>query len=73
MSSGQPSVEQGHSAEENQVSSTSGSWRQPSPGGCSPGPVQTTSPRGPYQTGIRWPHHNWRLMHQSCMLSTQSK
>ena len=74
MSSGQPSVENGHSPEENQVSSTSASCVQPSPaGGCSSGPTQTTSPAGPYQTGMRWPHHSWREMHQSCMSSTQAK
>src|SRR4051795_11818690 len=67
-------VENGHSADENQVSSTSSSWRQPSPcGGCSSGPTQTTSPSGPYQTGIRCPHHSCREMHQSCMLSTHAK
>ncbi len=72
--SGQPSVENGHSPEENQVSSTSVSWCQPSPvGGSSSGPTQTVSPFGPYQTGMRWPHHSWRQMHQSCRLSTQSK
>ena len=71
--SGQPMVENGHMPEENQVSSTSGSWVQPSPGGSSSGPTQRISPSGPYQTGIRWPHHSCREMHQSCMLSTQSK
>ena len=40
---GQPMVENGQSPEENQVSSTSGSWVQPSPGGSSPGPTQRTS------------------------------
>src|SRR5438045_3029916 len=63
-------VENGHSADENQVSSTSGSCSHPA-GGVSPGPTQTVSPSGPCQIGIRWPHHNWREMHQSCMLSTQ--
>jgi len=74
VSSGQPRVENGHSAEENQVSSTSPSWVQPGdPGGSSSGPTQTVSPLDEYQTGIRCPHHSWRLMHQSCMSSTQSK
>ena len=73
VSSGQPMVEKGHMPEENQVSSTSGSWVQPAPGGSSPGPTQRTSPSGEYQTGIRCPHHSCREMHQSCMLSTQSK
>ena len=71
MSSGQPSVENGHSPEENQVSRTSSSCVQPA-GGSSSGPRQTTSPAGPYQTGMRWPHHSWREMHQSYMLSTQA-
>jgi hypothetical protein len=35
--------------------------------------MHRTSPSGPYQTGMRWPHHSWRLMHQSCMSSTQPK
>jgi hypothetical protein len=74
VSSGQPSVENGHSPEENQVSSTSSSWLQPSPeGGSSSGPTQTVWPSGPYQTGMRCPHQSWRLMHQSCMWSTQEK
>lgn len=56
------------------MSRTSVSWRQPSPAGASSsGPTQTTSPFGPYQTGIRCPHHNCREMHQSWRLSTQSK
>ena len=56
------------------MSSTSSSCRQPSPvGASSSGPTQTVSPSGPYQTGIRCPHHSWREMHQSCMLSTQAK
>ena len=55
------------------MSRTSGSWVQPSPGGSSSGPTQRSSPSGPYQTGIRCPHHSWREMVQSCMLSTQSK
>src|ERR1700712_4235125 len=66
-------VENGHIPELNQVSSTSGSCVQPSPGGCSSGPTQRISPAGPYQTGMRCPHHSCREMHQSCMLSTQSK
>ena len=72
MSSGQPIVENGHSAEENQVSSTSSSCVQPL-GGVSSGPKQTSSPSGEYQTGMRWPHHSWRLMHQSRRPSTQAK
>src|SRR5699024_967406 len=69
--SGQPIVENGHSPEENQVSSTSVSWVYPA-GASSSGPTHTTSPSGPYQMGIRWPHHSCREMHQSCMSSTQS-
>src|SRR6202012_2738165 len=72
VSSGQPSVENGHSAEENQVSRTSGSCVQPA-GAVSSGPTQRASPSGPYQTGIRCPHQSWREMHQSCMSSTQPK
>ncbi|SLI05423.1 Uncharacterised protein [Mycobacteroides abscessus subsp. abscessus] len=71
MASGQPIVENGHRPEENQVSRTSGSCTQPS-GAVSPGPRHTTSPSGPYQIGMRWPHHSWREMVQSCMLSTHS-
>ena len=44
------------------------------PAAVSSGPTQRTSPcSGPYQTGIRCPHHSWREMHQSCMSSTQPK
>src|SRR5690606_37141097 len=64
-------VENGHSAEENHVSSTSDSCVYPL-GACSSGPTQTTSPSGPYQIGIVCPHHSWREMHQSGMSSTQS-
>ena len=64
-------VENGHSAEENQVSSTSGSCSQPG-GGVSSGPRHTICPSGPCHIGMRWPHHNCREMHQSCMSSTQS-
>ena len=71
MRSGQPIVENGHSADENHVSSTSGSCSQPS-GGVSSGPTQTFSPFGPCQIGMRWPHHSCREMHQSCMSSTQA-
>ena len=30
-----------------------------------------SSPPLPYQAGIWWPHHSWRLMHQSWMFSIQ--
>ncbi|CPA44052.1 Uncharacterised protein [Mycobacterium tuberculosis] len=63
-------MENGHSADENQVSSTSGSCSQPC-GGVSSGPTHTCSPSGPYQIGIRCPHQSCREMHQSCMSSTQ--
>ena len=69
MSSGQPSVANGHSALENHVSSTSGSRSQPSPDGGS-SPTWVSSPR--YQTGIWWPHHSWREMHHGRMFSSQS-
>ena len=73
--SGQPSVENGHSPEENQVSSTSVVLAPARAGGGSlvAGRRTTVSPSGPYQTGMRWPHQSWREMHQSRMLSIQSK
>ncbi len=55
------------------MSSTSSSCVQPGPGRASSGPTQRACPSAEYQTGIRCPHHSWRLMHQSCMSSTQSK
>ena len=79
--SGQPSVENGHSAEENQVSSTSSSWRSAAarrrlvarrapPPRCG---RRRPCPAGSYQAGMRWPHHSWRLTHQSLMLRIHSK
>src|SRR5580700_8619928 len=71
-------VENGHSAELNHVSSTSGScvnldeghfvhllgtWRATI--------ISLQSPQ--YQAGIRWPHQSWREMHQSRMLRIHSK
>ena len=60
----------GHRAEENQVSRVSGSWVSLVPPHL--GQVQgallatTVSPQSSqYQAGIWWPHHSWRLMHQS--------
>ena len=70
MSSGQPSVANGHSAELNHVSSTSGSRSQPSPSG---GSVSTWTSVPRYQTGIWWPHQSWREMHQGRMFSSQSR
>ncbi len=58
----------GHSHDENQVSSTSSSCRQPSPAGRST-ETAISSPR--YQTGMRCPHHSCREMHQSRMFSSQ--
>ncbi len=61
----------------NQVSSTSGSCSSSPPhDGHSVGSSRDTtisphSPERQYQTGIRWPHHSWRLMHQSRMFSSQ--
>ena len=74
--SGQPMVEKGHRAEENQVSSTSSScFRSVQPhlgqelGSCS---ATMSSPHcAQVQAGMRWPHQIWRLMHQSRMLSSQ--
>ena len=67
---GQPSVENGHRAELNQVSSVSGSWvmlELPHLGQVQGASLATTvSPQSSqYQAGIWWPHHSWRLMHQS--------
>jgi hypothetical protein len=69
-------VEKGQRPEENQVSSTSSSWRRLAP----PQVVQAagvwratvTWPSGQYQAGIWWPHQSWRLMHQSWMLRIQA-
>ena len=55
VSSGQPSVANGHKPDENQVSSTSGSRSQPSPAGALSA-TWTSSPR--YQTGSWWPHQS---------------
>ncbi len=64
MSSGQPSVANGHSADENHVSSTSGSRtssREPHSAHAS-GSVSAhvTCPSGQYQIGSWWPHQSWR-------------
>ena len=61
--SGQPSVEKGQSAEENQVSSTSGScsmfllW-QASHSVASSLETVTWPQSAQYQAGMRWPHQS---------------
>src|SRR4029078_11036030 len=73
--SGQPRVENGHSADENQVSRMSPSWRRLPllHVGHAVGSWRATitSPHSQYQAGMRWPHHSWREMHQSLMLVIQ--
>ena len=74
---GQPRLEKGTSQDENQVSSTSSSWRTAPPhagagvdvrrGSRSVRPQPSDSQ---YHTGMRWPHQSWREMHQSRMLSS---
>ena len=76
MSSGQPSVANGQSADENHVSSTSVSWIssvEPHSAQAS-GAVsaQVTCPSGQYQIGIWCPHQIWREMHQSGAFSSES-
>jgi hypothetical protein len=64
VSSGQPRVENGTSAEENQVSSTSCSRRSVLPGALAWASASlratTMLPSSSYQAGIWWPHHSWR-------------
>src|ERR687898_2364831 len=67
-SSGQPSVAIGHRLLENQVSNTSGSCSKPAPGESL---EATTSPSGPYQTGMRCPHHSCLETFQSRIFSSQ--
>jgi hypothetical protein len=73
--SGHPSVENGHRPEENQVSSTSGSWTSlsvPARATASPASWATkTRPSSVYHAGIWWPHQSWREMHQGLMFSSQ--
>ena len=78
--SGQPRVAKLHSAEENQVSRTSSSCRsgtsaaKPARRRASASSRPTwMAPSGLYQAGMRWPHHCWRLMHQSLMSRIQAK
>src|SRR5471032_907875 len=73
VSSGQPMVENGISADENQVSSTSASRRsapvEPAAAALASASASVLAtkmlPCSSYQAGIWWPHHNWREMHQS--------
>ena len=74
--SGQPSVENGQSAELNQVSSTSGSrWMfllwQASHSQASVRETVTWPQSSQYHAGIWWPHQSWREMHQSWTFSIQ--
>src|SRR5258706_14906457 len=77
VSSGQPSVEWHQSAEENQVSSTSSSWRSAPAGLPALRPASSalratkTFPASSYHAGIRCPHQSWREMHQSCTFASQ--
>src|ERR1700675_4679916 len=71
-------VENGHSAELNHVSSTSGScvsWPEPHfahfDGVSRATMISLQWPQ--YQAGIRCPHQSWREMHQSRMLRIHSK
>ena len=77
VSSGQPSVANGQSADENQVSSTSGSRSS-----CSMPQSGSASARSPativvadsqYHTGSWWPHQSWRETHHGRMASIQPK
>ena len=76
MSSGQPSVANGQSAELNHVSSTSVSRVssvEPHSAHAA-GSVSSTvmCPSGQYQAGIWWPHQIWREMYQSGAFSSES-
>src|ERR1700739_3480228 len=78
VSSGQPIVEKGQSAELNQVSSTSGSCVNfPEPHlehafGAPPATMISLQSRQ-YHAGIRCPHQSCREIHQSRMLRIHSK
>src|SRR5215207_2742423 len=71
--SGQPSVANGQSADENQVSSTSSSCAR----SFEPHVSHTSGadsdavvwPSGQYQTGMRCPHQSWRETHHGRMFS----
>src|SRR5690606_39247840 len=70
-------VENGHKAELNHVSSTSGSWVSsllPHSGHDEGSSIAANwCPWPQVHTGIRWPHQSWREMHQSRMFSIQCK
>ena len=70
-------VANGHSAEENQVSSTSGSRSsaaEPHVAHAAGSSSATVScPSGQYHTGIWCPHQSCREMHHGRMLSIQLK
>ena len=76
--SGQPSVENGHSPDENQVSSdvlvlpqrSRRTARTPS---ASPRATIISPQASQYQAGMRCPHQSCREMHQSRMFSIQWK
>src|SRR5690606_2102864 len=86
-SSGSISDEKGTSADENQVSSTSGSRTsgpsQPAARASAaaaassratntvPSSIGAPSASALYQAGIWWPHQSWRDTHQSWMFSSQ--
>lgn len=85
--SGQPQTENGKRDDENQVSKTSSSWLMLSewlPKWAEAYSVasfklwaathfSTLSPCWDSRyAGMRWPHHNWREMHQSLIFSSQS-
>ena len=72
VSSGQPSVANGHSADENHVSSTSVGLL-PAVARRAGRPGRRSVPSGANQTGRRWPHQSWREMHQGRIDSIQSK
>src|SRR4051812_29018972 len=68
-------VANGHSQEENQVSSTSSSWRSAVPPhllhAVGAERATITPPQSQYHAGMRCPHHSWRETHQSRMLVIQ--
>jgi hypothetical protein len=74
--SGHPSVENGQSADENQVSSTSSSCRidVSEHVGHDAGSSRETivCPFAQYHAGMRWPHQSWREIHHGWMFSIQS-
>src|SRR4249920_3398043 len=70
----QSSVENGHRADENQVSRTSSSCTRGLPCASAFASVSScatyTLPLLSYHAGMRWPHQSWREMHQSWMFSS---